>query len=310
MSEISQDEARAELAALVDEARLHLSWLQDAGVRFVRREAVNSDSPAVKTSPPAAARERPSFLAEPARPSPVTPPRPVAPVAPAPVPRAPATQAPTEPPIAPVPVPRPPAVTAPHVAAQALGSAVHALKVIRDDIGDCRRCGLCTTRNTIVYGQGSAQAELMFVGEGPGEDEDKSGLAFVGRAGQLLTKMIEAMGYTRDEVYIANIVKCRPPGNRRPEPAEIAACRPFVERQLRAVKPKVVVALGATATQALLRTTDSITSLRNQWTAWEGIPVMPTFHPSYLLRAPEEKAKAWADLQLVMARLGKQRPSK
>lgn len=159
-----------------------------------------------------------------------------------------------------------------------------------------------------MYGQGNPNAELVFVGEGPGEDEDLSGLAFVGRAGELLTKMIAAMGYTRDQVYICNIVKCRPPGNRRPEPDEIEQCRPYVERQLEAIRPKAIVALGATATQSLLRTNTGITHLRNRWTEWNGIPVMPTFHPSYLLRAPGEKGKAWADLKLVMAKLGKPLP--
>jgi uracil-DNA glycosylase family 4 len=296
----------------VDEARRHLAWMGDAGIRFVRREAVNPDAPPVNVPRAQGTRERPSFLAEPSRAAPVAPaatPRPAPPVSQAPAPRAPTPA----PPLAPVPAARAPAPSTPLPATPPDATPpahAHALKLIRDDLGDCRRCGLCTTRSTIVYGQGNPQAELMFVGEGPGEDEDRSGLAFVGRAGQLLTKMIEAMGYTREDVYIANIVKCRPPGNRRPEPAEIEACRPFVERQLRAVRPRVIVTLGATATQSLLRTTSSITSLRNQWTAWEGIPVMPTFHPSYLLRAPEEKAKAWADLQLVMARLGKQRPAR
>ncbi len=199
-----------------------------------------------------------------------------------------------------------------HAAVRETGAAspAAALKIIREDLGDCKRCGLCTTRNNIVFGQGNPNAELVFVGEGPGEDEDTSGLAFVGRAGQLLTKMIEAMGYTRDDVFICNIVKCRPPGNRRPEPSEIEACRPFVERQLRALRPKVVVTLGATATQALLRTDTVISKLRNTWQSWEGLPVMPTFHPSYLLRAPQEKGKAWEDLKMVMTQLGKELPKK
>ena len=179
------------------------------------------------------------------------------------------------------------------------------LREIRGKLGACTRCKLCETRTTIVYGQGNARAELLFVGEGPGEDEDLSGVPFVGRAGQLLTKMIEAMGYTRDDVYICNVVKCRPPENRRPEPDEIAACRPVVEAQIRAVKPKAIVALGATAAHALLRTDRGITQLRGHWAEWEGIPVMPTFHPAYLLRAPDQKRASWGDLKLVMQRLGK-----
>lgn len=161
-----------------------------------------------------------------------------------------------------------------------------------------------------MYGQGNPNAELVFVGEGPGEEEDLSGLAFVGRAGELLTRMIAAMGYTREQVYICNIVKCRPPRNRRPEPDEIEQCRPFVERQLEAIRPRAIVALGATAAQSLLRTNTGITHLRNRWADWNGIPVMPTFHPSYLLRAPGEKGKTWEDLKLVMARLGKPLPQR
>ncbi len=213
----------------------------------------------------------------------------------------------------PVPVPAPlPAVASSFPLLETIGPAasVASLQVIRDDLGDCQRCGLCAERKNIVFGQGGAGAQIVFLGEGPGEDEDTSGLAFVGRAGQLLTKMIEAMGFARSDVYICNVVKCRPPGNRRPEPAEVEACRPFFERQIRAIRPQVIVTLGATATHALLRTTTPIGTLRNRWTEWEGMAVMPTFHPAYLLRAPLEKAKAWDDLKLVMARLGKERPAR
>lgn len=147
----------------------------------------------------------------------------------------------------------------------------------------------------------------MFVGEAPGETEDLSGLPFVGEAGQLLTKMIQGMGFTRDEVYVTTIVKCRPPEDRRVEPDEVAACRPFVEEQIRAVQPKVIVALGATAAHTLLNTTESIVTLRHRWGQWEGIPVMPTFHPSYLIKAPAQKRPAWEDLKLVMERLGMRR---
>lgn len=179
------------------------------------------------------------------------------------------------------------------------------LRLIRAELGACQRCKLGRTRNTIAYGQGNGRAELVFVGEGPGADEDLSGIPFVGKAGQLLTKMIGAMGYTRDDVYICNIVKCRPPQNRKPEPDEIAACLPFVEAQLQAIHPKVIVLLGATAAQALLGTTRGINALRSRWTEWRGIPVMPTYHPSYLLRVPEHKRLAWEDLRLVMERLGR-----
>jgi DNA polymerase len=157
-----------------------------------------------------------------------------------------------------------------------------------------------------VFGVGNPSAELVFVGEGPGEDEDLQGEPFVGRAGQLLTKMIEAMGYRRDEIYIANVVKCRPPGNRNPEPDEIEACEPFLRAQLAAIRPKVIVALGKFAAQTLLRDTSPISKLRGKWFSYEGVRLMPTFHPAYLLRSPNEKGKAWEDLQMVMKALGKE----
>jgi uracil-DNA glycosylase family 4 len=179
------------------------------------------------------------------------------------------------------------------------------LDEIRRELGDCQRCKLCKGRNTIVFGAGNPRAELVFVGEGPGEEEDKQGVPFVGKAGQLLTKMIEAMTFSRDTVYICNVVKCRPPNNRNPEPDEIEACEPFLKAQLASLQPKVIVALGKFATQTLLRDTTSITRLRGQWREYQGIPLMPTFHPAYLLRQPEEKRLAWMDLQEVMKRFGR-----
>jgi DNA polymerase len=180
-----------------------------------------------------------------------------------------------------------------------------ALRAVREDLGDCTRCKLAGGRTKLVFGVGDPAADLMFVGEGPGADEDLQGEPFVGRAGQLLTKMIEAMGYRREQVYIANVVKCRPPGNRNPEPDEIEACEPFLRRQIAAIGPRVIVALGKFAAQTLLRDTTPITKLRGRWMAYEGVKLMPTFHPAYLLRSPEEKKKAWEDLQLVMQELGK-----
>ncbi len=182
------------------------------------------------------------------------------------------------------------------------------LAEIRAELGDCRRCKLSGGRTHLVFGVGDPSAELMFVGEGPGADEDQQGEPFVGRAGQLLTRMIEAMGFRREDVYIANVVKCRPPGNRNPEPDEIAACEPFLRAQIAAVQPKVVVALGKFAAQTLLRDPTPITKLRGAWRAYQGVRLMPTFHPAYLLRSPEEKKKAWEDLQLVMKELGKPLP--
>jgi uracil-DNA glycosylase family 4 len=180
------------------------------------------------------------------------------------------------------------------------------LDQIRRELGDCRRCKLCTGRKNIVFGVGNPRAELVFVGEGPGENEDLQGVPFVGAAGELLTKMIQAMGFSRDEVYICNVVKCRPPGNRNPEPDEIAACEPFLRAQLLALQPKVIVALGKFAAQTLLRDSTPITRLRGNWREYQGVKLMPTFHPAYLLRSPAEKRKAWEDLQQVMKLFGKQ----
>ncbi len=184
------------------------------------------------------------------------------------------------------------------------------LERIRADIGDCTRCRLSNHRNTIVFGVGNPRAELMFVGEGPGADEDAQGIPFVGRAGQLLTQMIEAMGLKRDDVYIANVIKCRPPENRLPEKDEIATCSPFLIRQIDAIKPKVLVGLGACAVQTLLSAPVAITKIRGQWYDFRGIRLMPTFHPAYLLRNPPAKPDAWKDLQKVMAVLGLKAPKK
>ena len=178
------------------------------------------------------------------------------------------------------------------------------LESVRADVGDCTRCKLHKGRHNIVFGVGNPRARLMFVGEAPGEDEDLQGFPFVGKAGQLLTKMIEAMGLKREDVYIANTVKCRPPNNRNPEPDELESCEPFLKGQLAAVRPEVIVTLGKFAAQSLLRDATPITRLRGQWRQYEGIPVMPTFHPAYLLRSPGEKGKVWEDLKQVMKKLG------
>jgi uracil-DNA glycosylase family 4 len=175
---------------------------------------------------------------------------------------------------------------------------------IREDLGECTRCKLHKTRNKIVFGDGSAKAQLVFVGEGPGADEDAQGLPFVGRAGKLLTQMIEAMGLQRGDVYICNVVKCRPPGNRQPEKDEVDACSPYLFRQLDALQPKAIVCLGATAAQTLLQTNRSISQFRGQWLDFRGFKMMPTYHPAYLLRNPAAKGDVWKDLQKVMAELG------
>ncbi|MBM4378453.1 MAG: uracil-DNA glycosylase [Deltaproteobacteria bacterium] len=180
------------------------------------------------------------------------------------------------------------------------------LDEIRRGLGECTRCKLCSGRKNVVFGVGNPHAELVFVGEGPGAEEDAQGVPFVGAAGGLLTKMIEAMGFSRDEVYICNVVKCRPPGNRTPELDEIAACEPFLRAQLAAVQPKVMVGLGKTAVQALLRQEVSITQARGTWREYAGVPLMPTFHPAYLLRNPAAKKDAWEDLKKVMKLMGKE----
>lgn len=174
-------------------------------------------------------------------------------------------------------------------------------------VASCNRCGLCRTRNHTVFGEGNLQAELMFVGEGPGADEDAAGRPFVGRAGQLLTKMIAAMTFTREEVYIANVVKCRPPGNRNPAPEEAAACLGYLKQQIALIRPKVIVCLGGVALSFLCEHSGGITRARGHWLEFDGIPVMPTFHPAYLLRQESAKKDAWSDLQQVMRALGRTR---
>jgi uracil-DNA glycosylase len=180
---------------------------------------------------------------------------------------------------------------------------LNVLDQVREELGECTRCKLHKGRRNIVFGVGNPRARLMFVGEAPGEDEDLQGFPFVGKAGQLLTRMIEAMGLRREDVYICNTVKCRPPNNRNPEPDELLACEPFLKGQLAAVRPSAIVTLGKFAAQALLREQTPITRLRGQWREYEGIPVMPTFHPAYLLRSPGEKGKVWDDLKQVMKKL-------
>lgn len=201
-------------------------------------------------------------------------------------------------------LPRPPepALVAPAAAAPAVPLGLPAfasLDEVREHLGECTRCKLHTGRKTIVFGVGSPTADLVFVGEGPGADEDAQGIPFVGRAGQLLTKIIEAMQMRREDVYICNIIKCRPPDNRNPEPDEIAACEPFLKAQLAVLKPKVICCLGTFAAQTLLRTKESISRLRGRFQSYEGIPLLPTFHPAYLLRNPHEKRTVWEDMKLL-----------
>lgn len=180
------------------------------------------------------------------------------------------------------------------------------LASVREELGDCTRCKLYRGRKTIVFGEGDPKAALVFVGEGPGQEEDEQGRPFVGAAGQLLTDIIvKGMKLRREDVYICNIVKCRPPGNRNPEPDEIEACEPFLVKQFLAIKPKVIVGMGNVAVKTLLKTKEGITSLRGKWQTCQGIPLMPTFHPAYLLRAPGDKKLVWEDIKKVLTELEK-----
>ena len=207
------------------------------------------------------------------------------------------------------PNPRPDVTASPKLfSSPARADPLLVLQQIEAELVGCTRCELHHGRSKIVFGSGNPQAKLVFVGEGPGADEDVQGLPFVGRAGQLLTQMInntaqrEGIPISRDDVYICNVVKCRPPGNRNPEPLEMKTCGPFLERQLEAIRPKAICLLGGTAAKFVLKTSTGITKLRGQWTEWRGIPVMPTYHPSFLLRpyAQDRKREAWLDLRAVL----------
>jgi DNA polymerase len=226
-------------------------------------------------------------------------------------PKPPAGQAAAPKVAAPAPGPAPAPAAAPALAADrepddpARPTGATGLALVRDELGDCQRCKLAPLRTKLVFGVGNPNADLLFVGEAPGADEDAQGEPFVGKAGQLLTKMIEAMGYRREDVYICNVLKCRPPGNRNPEPDEVASCEPFLKKQLAAIRPRMIVALGKFAVQCLLRDDSPISRLRGNFRAYEGIPLMPTFHPAYLLRDPSKKKLAWQDLKEVNAALAR-----
>ncbi len=193
-------------------------------------------------------------------------------------------------------------------AAETAGAAPETLEAIREDLGECTRCKLHGGRTNLVFGVGSPAADLVFVGEAPGRDEDRQGIPFVGRAGQLLTRIIAAIGLSRDEVYIANVIKCRPPNNRNPEPDEVATCEPFLFRQLDVIRPRVVVALGGFAIRTLLRTDDAVSRLRGRVFDYRGAKLIPTFHPAFLLRSPERKRDVWEDMKRVRALLAEPDP--
>jgi uracil-DNA glycosylase family 4 len=189
-------------------------------------------------------------------------------------------------------------------------SRVMTMEEVRRELGDCKRCKLHRTRQTIVFGEGNERATLMFIGEGPGYDEDVQGRPFVGKAGQLLTKIIESINLPREEVYIANIIKCRPPQNRNPEPDEIQSCNPFLMKQIRVIRPRIICALGTFSAQTLLKTDTKISALRGKFFDLEGIKVIPTYHPAFLLRNPERKREVWEDMKKIAEGLNNDKKTK
>jgi uracil-DNA glycosylase len=302
------DDPRDELRALVRAAAALIEQHRDGGtVGFPKRPRV-AQAPAIHTTTPTASHQEPApppHTYREASPAAASPPRQwqEAPIEP---PRA-SFELPERPIVRAPSRPRPPAFE-PVAPEQRAGR----LEIIQQRVQACTSCALHETRTNTVFSRGNPQAELCFVGEGPGADEDASGLPFVGVAGQLLDRMILAMGYKPEDVYICNIVKCRPPQNRKPTPDEMASCVGYVQEQLRVVAPKVIVALGGTAMEGLFGSGQGgITRIRGQWKLYQAkIPVMPTFHPAYLLRQPTEKAKVWADLQQVVQRLGRPLPKR
>ncbi len=285
-------DAREEFLALVQQAKEHLRYYQELGITQMGEAETlrQSKTPAVSASVPVAV---------------------IAPT-PAPVSAKPAAIPDPPPALIITPETMPKTDDTPLLFGELENAAtpvnmtprVETLEDIRREMGDCQRCKLWSTRTNLVFGEGDPQAQLMFVGEGPGADEDASGRPFVGRAGQLLTKMIESIDLKRDQVYIANVVKSRPPGNRTPEADEVKACKPFLLRQIACIKPKLIVTLGNPATQSLLETKVGITRLRGEVQSYPHLPevkVIPTFHPAYLLRSPDKKREAWDDLKKVRA---------
>jgi uracil-DNA glycosylase len=274
-------------AVLQDKLSKRLSYYEDIGIRLFYRDRASGPGATLPVAGSAASMivEEEIILPKTAR---TTVPPKAAPLA-----------APAAPKIGVLPPPPKPSLF------EALNRvADDTLLKIRDDLGDCTRCKLHHGRNKIVFGDGNPKAELVFVGEGPGRDEDAQGLPFVGRAGKLLTQMIEAMGLQRKDVYICNVVKCRPPENRTPERDEVSTCSPFLLRQLDVIAPKVIVCLGSVAAQTLLETNRGISHFRGQWLEFRGTRLLATYHPAYLLRNPNAKGEVWKDLQKVMAVLG------
>ena len=270
---------RVELTELTRALKARLEWMGMTGATGVPRGEAAPSAAVPPAGVASGVPERPV-----PRPAPLVPPEPAPAVA--------------EPKAPPVPVLEPTERT-------------RRLAVLAETVKGCTRCALAAGRTQTVFARGTGSARLMFVGEGPGADEDAQGFPFVGKAGQLLDRMIAAMGFERDEVYVANIVKCRPPNNRKPEPEEMAACLPYLAEQVDLVAPEVIVALGATAVQGLFGTGEGIMRIRGRWRLYKGrVPVMPTFHPAYLLRTPAAKREVWDDLQAVLRQMGRVAPSR
>jgi DNA polymerase len=291
--EENEPDPLAELRELSAALRVHAEWLASTGATGIEPGAVLA--PPLLDEAPAAPRPAPRAPGPPAGFAPTPPARPREPAEP---PKAtPVTG------VGPQATPRAPRLDA--------GERQRRLEVLAETVRGCTRCALHTARTQTVFARGTGESGLCFVGEGPGADEDAQGFPFVGKAGQLLDKMIGAMGFSRDEVYVCNIVKCRPPNNRKPEPEEMAACMPYLAEQLAVLGPEVIVALGATAVQGLFGTTEGITRLRGRWKLYKGeIPVMPTFHPAFLLRNPAAKKEVWDDLQAVLRQMGRPLPAR
>lgn len=263
-----------------DQLAEHLAYFAELGTAGVSRD------PVWRARPAEAAAETPQTVHDP--PADATPRAPEA-AAPAPVP---------------APAGQPFGISMfDHVAVPDAASAADRLRLIREDLGDCTRCKLHGGRTTLVFGVGSPDADLMFVGEAPGRDEDLQGIPFVGRAGQLLTRIIESIDLRREDVYIANVIKCRPPDNRNPAPDEVRTCEPFLFAQVDAIRPRIIVALGSFAARALLRTEDAISKLRGRVYDYRGAKLIPTFHPAFLLRSPERKRDVWEDMKKIRSML-------
>jgi uracil-DNA glycosylase family 4 len=305
-----RNELQAELAQLASELRAHAEWQVETGVAGVKkRETKKPAATPAKSAPAAGTFASPQAAATPRAPV-ASPSR----EAPASVP----TEA-TAGVASAASIASPQSAIASSTASSASPLASSAsppaagkgklrLVELETEVRGCQKCGLHATRTQTVFARGNPESELCFIGEGPGADEDEQGFPFVGKAGQLLDRMIIAMGYGRDDVYICNIVKCRPPNNRKPEPQEMSACTPYLREQLEILSPKVIVALGATAVNGLIGMSGGITQTRGQWKLYRGVPVMPTFHPAYLLRTPSAKREVWSDLQAVLKQLGRPVP--